>query len=82
MSRNGKSDGTVTVVRQTVVVLIRGYQYLISPLLGQNCRFTPTCSHYMAEAVVRYGVVKGLWLGVRRLLRCHPWHPGGHDPVP
>jgi putative membrane protein insertion efficiency factor len=77
-----KSDGTVTLVRQTVVVLIRGYQYLISPLLGQNCRFTPTCSHYMAEAVVRYGVVKGLWLGVRRLLRCHPWHPGGHDPVP
>lgn len=70
------------MIGRVLIALIRGYQYLISPWLGQNCRFTPTCSHYMAEAVARYGALKGVWLGVRRLLRCHPWHPGGHDPVP
>jgi uncharacterized protein len=64
------------------LALIRGYQLLLSPFLGQNCRFYPTCSSYMQEAIERYGVIKGLWLGVRRLLRCHPWNPGGVDPVP
>ncbi|BBD78338.1 MULTISPECIES: membrane protein insertion efficiency factor YidD [Hydrogenophilus] len=67
---------------RVLVVLVRGYQYLISPWLGQNCRFTPTCSQYLIEAVERHGVVRGLWLGVKRVGRCHPWHPGGEDPVP
>lgn len=65
-----------------LALLIRGYQYLISPLLGQSCRYSPTCSEYARQAVIKYGVVKGLWLGTKRVLRCHPWHEGGHDPVP
>ncbi len=62
--------------------LIRVYQLLISPLLGRSCRFYPTCSEYTYEAIKKYGFLKGCWLGSRRLLRCHPWHPGGVDPVP
>lgn len=65
-----------------LVALIRGYQYLISPLLGQRCRFFPTCSEYAVEALQRHGPIKGLSLGLRRILRCHPWHPGGYDPLP
>ncbi len=65
-----------------LLVLIRGYQYAISPLLGRNCRYLPTCSEYAAEAVTKYGAIKGGWLGVKRVCRCHPWHPGGYDPVP
>lgn len=65
-----------------VMALIRGYQRFISPLLGSNCRFHPTCSHYTLEAVERYGVAKGLWLGAKRISRCHPFNPGGYDPVP
>lgn len=62
--------------------LIRAYQYLISPWLGNRCRFYPSCSEYTVEALNKHGAGKGLWLGVRRVCRCHPWHPGGHDPVP
>lgn len=65
-----------------LVALIRCYQYMISPLLGRRCRYFPTCSEYAVEALQRYGPVKGLWLGIRRILRCHPWHPGGYDPLP
>lgn len=72
----------MNVIARVVIVLVRGYQLLISPWLGQNCRFTPTCSEYLIEAVRRHGMVRGLWLGARRIGRCHPWHPGGHDPVP
>jgi putative membrane protein insertion efficiency factor len=63
-----------------LILAIRGYQGAISPLLGPVCRFEPSCSHYMIGALRRYGVVKGLWKGTGRLLRCHPWHPGGYDP--
>lgn len=62
--------------------LIRFYQLFISPILGNRCRFHPTCSHYMTEAIESYGVLHGIWLGLRRLLKCHPFHPGGYDPMP
>ena len=62
--------------------LIRAYQYLIRPLLGSNCRFAPSCSEYAHEAIATHGAFKGTWLAVRRVLRCHPYHPGGYDPVP
>ncbi|XZE52315.1 membrane protein insertion efficiency factor YidD [Planctomycetaceae bacterium SH139] len=60
--------------------LIRFYQRGISPLLGPSCRFTPTCSQYAIEAIGKYGIIVGGWKAVRRILRCHPWHPGGYDP--
>ncbi len=69
-------------MRAVLIVLIRGYQLFISPLLGQHCRFWPSCSQYAREAIEQHGVVRGVWLAIRRLLRCHPWHPGGVDPVP
>lgn len=62
--------------------LIRGYQLFISPLLGPRCRFYPTCSHYALEAIETHGALKGSWLALRRLLRCHPWSAGGVDLVP
>lgn len=68
--------------RRLLAVLIRGYQVLLSPLLPPSCRFYPTCSQYALEAVTRHGAVKGGWLAARRLARCHPFHPGGFDPVP
>lgn len=64
------------------LLLIRFYQYFISPLSGASCRFTPTCSQYGVEAITKYGPFKGGWLTVKRILRCHPWGSHGHDPVP
>ena len=61
-------------------LLVRGYQWTLSPLLGQNCRFQPTCSTYFIGAVRKYGAVRGSWRGLCRICRCHPLHPGGHDP--
>jgi putative membrane protein insertion efficiency factor len=65
-----------------LVALIRVYQYAISPMLGSRCRFEPSCSEYAVGALKRHGLLKGSWLAVRRIGRCHPWHPGGYDPVP
>lgn len=62
--------------------LIRGYQIGVSPMLGPRCRFFPSCSEYAIEAIQAHGAVEGAWLGARRVARCHPWHPGGYDPVP
>jgi uncharacterized protein len=62
--------------------LIKVYQWLISPLLGPQCRFTPTCSHYSLQAFQKYGLFKGFWLTVKRISRCHPWGGKGYDPVP
>ncbi|MDX8385776.1 MAG: membrane protein insertion efficiency factor YidD [Gallionella sp.] len=69
-------------MRKLVILFIRAYQYLISPLSPPTCRFTPSCSHYTSEAIEKHGVVKGGWLGIKRLLRCNPWNSGGYDPVP
>lgn len=65
-----------------VLLPIRGYQKFISPGLPPSCRFSPSCSQYALEAVSKYGALKGMWLGARRLVRCHPFNPGGYDPVP
>jgi putative membrane protein insertion efficiency factor len=69
-------------MRKLVHLMLRGYQLLISPLLGNHCRFYPSCSQYAIEAVDRHGILRGGGLALRRLSRCHPWHPGGFDPVP
>lgn len=68
---------------QSIILrLIQAYSWFISPFLAYNCRFYPTCSQYMVEAIKRFGVCQGGWLGFKRLCRCHPWHAGGDDPVP
>ncbi|HPD94713.1 MAG: membrane protein insertion efficiency factor YidD [Bacteroidales bacterium] len=64
------------------IVLIKFYQYAISPYLPNSCRYTPTCSVYSIEALKKYGIVKGLWLSIKRISRCHPWGGHGYDPVP
>jgi putative membrane protein insertion efficiency factor len=69
-------------MRALVTALIRLYQLTLSPLLGPACRFHPTCSQYALESVRRFGILHGGWLTLRRLARCHPWHPGGIDEVP
>ena len=68
--------------RRLALLLLRGYKRLISPLLPPMCRFEPTCSVYTMQAVEKYGVLRGAWLGMKRLGRCHPFNPGGWDPVP
>lgn len=69
-------------MKRLVIWLLQAYKYAVSPLLGQNCRFHPSCSDYAREAVERHGVLRGGWLALRRVSRCHPWCPGGYDPVP
>jgi putative membrane protein insertion efficiency factor len=69
-------------MRQLAGFLIRLYQWTVSPLLGARCRFYPSCSQYALDAITRFGVLRGVWLALRRLSRCHPWHEGGFDPVP
>ena len=69
-------------MQRVVLFFLKGYRYLFSPFLGQNCRFHPTCSEYAIKAVERYGVLSGSWLILRRVSRCQPFHSGGFDPVP
>lgn len=69
-------------MKAMLIGALRAYQYLFRPLLGANCRFYPACSDYALEAVTRHGALRGTWLAVRRVGRCHPWHAGGYDPVP
>lgn len=71
------------MIKKILILLIRGYQIFLSPFKGYiHCIYTPTCSQYAIEALQKYGVVKGLWLSVKRILRCHPFADGGYDPVP
>lgn len=69
-------------MKHILIFLLRCYRFTISPLLGSVCRFSPTCSQYALDAVHEHGAFKGLYLACVRLCKCHPWHPGGHDPVP
>ena len=69
-------------MKTVLLLMLRGYQYALRPMLGANCRFFPSCSDYGREAIERHGAAKGAWLTLRRLGRCHPYHPGGYDPVP
>ncbi|WP_018233153.1 membrane protein insertion efficiency factor YidD [Thioalkalivibrio thiocyanodenitrificans] len=69
-------------MRKPLILLIQVYRALLSPFVGQHCRFTPSCSCYAIEAIERHGALRGSWLTVRRLGRCHPWCEGGYDPVP
>lgn len=71
------------MIKKTVLWMIKAYSFLISPLVGANCRFHPTCSDYTRQAIEKYGVIKGGYFGVRRIGKCHPWYHGKHhDPVP
>ncbi len=69
-------------MKTLLLMLLRAYQYALRPLLGSSCRFYPSCSDFAREAISRHGAVRGTWLAARRVLRCHPYHPGGYDPVP
>ncbi|WP_103665734.1 membrane protein insertion efficiency factor YidD [Gracilimonas amylolytica] len=70
------------IFSKLIIILVRFYQLAISPWLGKSCRYTPTCSHYMIEAVNEWGPLKGFWLGIKRIGSCHPWGGEGYDPVP
>jgi len=69
-------------MRRILIALIRAYQWLLSPFLGNNCRYHPSCSQYAAEAIEIHGPLRGFGMALRRITRCHPWHEGGYDPVP
>jgi uncharacterized protein len=69
-------------MKRILLFLIEAYRLALSPVLGANCRFYPTCSAYAAEAIEKHGALRGAWLALRRITKCHPWHPGGVDPVP
>lgn len=69
-------------MRHVLKILIRAYQLVLSPLLGPRCRFYPSCSHYAIEAIESHGAIRGSWLSAKRICRCHPFNPGGFDPVP
>ena len=70
------------IFKKIAILPVRFYQVAISPILGPSCRFEPTCSHYMIDAIEEWGALKGIWLGLKRIGKCHPWGPHGHDPVP
>lgn len=69
------------ILKKLLILLVRGYQKFISPFFPPTCRFYPTCSAYFIQAVEKYGALKGSWLGIKRILKCHPFHKGGYDPL-
>ena len=69
-------------MKRFLIWLVKAYSLLLSPVLGNNCRYYPSCSAYMVEAIERFGAAKGTWMGIKRISRCHPFHEGGFDPVP
>jgi len=75
-------NSSSAMAKKILILLVRAYQLLVSPLLGAHCRFQPTCSRYMIDAIDRFGALRGTLLGLRRISHCHPWHEGGLDPVP
>lgn len=81
---SGKSiiSRIVSIPKVIALALVRFYRKFISPLFPPSCRYVPTCSEYAIIALQRYGFLKGSWLAIKRICRCHPWHPGGYDPVP
>jgi len=78
----GKNSGNAAIVSNAIIFLIKLYQYTLSPLFGHTCRFIPTCSQYSIQAIKSHGLFAGIRLTVFRILKCHPWHNGGYDPVP
>jgi hypothetical protein len=82
LEADGKFYGQKDCMAKLLQLLIRAYQLLLSPFLGNHCRFTPTCSQYASEAVAKHGALRGTWLALKRIGRCHPFCDGGHDPVP
>ncbi len=76
------SDPRPSLPARGLRLVVRGYQRFISPVLPPACRFAPSCSQYAVDALTRHGAVRGSWLALKRIARCHPWHPGGYDPVP
>lgn len=70
------------MIKSLFLGLIKFYQYFISPLKAPSCRFTPSCSQYASEVITKHGALRGIWLSIKRVLRCNPWHPGGYDPAP
>ena len=82
-SEMNSTDAAVpTLAARVLIVPVIGYRRFVSPLIAPRCRFAPSCSEYALEALRQHGAARGLWLTVRRLARCHPFHPGGYDPVP
>jgi putative membrane protein insertion efficiency factor len=77
-----QADSVNLILKRALISLVRAYQLAVSPILPPSCRFHPTCSGYAIEALSRHGSFKGLWLALKRVVRCHPWNPGGYDPVP
>ena len=82
MGAHGMWQAVKTLPQRGALALIRFYKRFLSPLLPPSCRYIPTCSEYAMIAIQRYGFLKGGWLALKRICRCHPWHPGGYDPVP
>lgn len=81
LTESGPGIKRIPLAAYPLIWLIYLYRITLSPFIGQSCRFYPTCSHYAEDALRKYGALKGSWLAVKRIGRCHPWHPGGFDPV-